>query len=272
MNDFLVKYCNNKLEDLLTLDIGILEDDKDFGKPEEYGKSRTMDPDDSIIVRAVLYLLYNEEIQDLTYDKIGNDYRGDTIFTPGNIFGKSFDFLKKQYIEDEDLYIKKVKDFLKMYHTIPNMILLPNRKIEVIRRNWNVEYISYESLNQYRGMNNPGLSDYIDLFIKEICSCIEDTNSTERDIYIVQLFEKNFFYFNEFKKCSQFLHSHLLDDIVYKVDDTYKITDYYDFKHLVYWKKTEKYTDEINKFLNAFERLWTFRKEKILDKLKKCLL
>lgn len=272
VREFLIKYCNNDLTRLLSFDIGAIEERGEFGKPKEYNENWSMDPDDSIVARAVLYLLYNDKIEDLTFDKIGTEYRGDTIFTPGNIFGKKMEFLEKQDIVDKCTYTNKVNMFLEKYHTIPNMMLLPNKKIEVVRKNRNGEYISTESLNQYRGMNSPGLSDYIDLFIQEIYNYIENINTAERDRYIAELFQTNAFYFNTFNKGIQFLESHFLDDIVCKVENTYEIINDYKFEHVVWWKITKDYDVEIDKFLDAFERLWIYRKEKMLSKLQKCLV
>ena len=271
VNAFLEKYCDNQLEKLLTFDIERLKTDKEFGKPTEYKENWQMDPDDSIIAREVLFLLYNKKIKDLSYNMMGNNFRGDTIFTPGNIFGNEMEFLKHQDILNAKDSKRRASDFLKKYHTIPNMMLLPNEKIEVIRRNRNNEYISMESLNQYRGMNEPGLSDYIDLFIQEIYNSIEKNSTEEMDACIAELIQKNDFYFNTFSNGIQFLESHFLEDCVCKVGNTYKMIDAYKFSHVVWWKKTKDYDDEIDKFLNAFERLWAYRKEKILIKLQTSL-
>ncbi len=98
-----------------------------------------MDPDDSIIARAVLFLLYYEEIADLLFSDIGTKYRGDTIFTPGNLIGKSESLLNKknnctfwdkQIIDPNSVCAlqKKISVFISKYHTFPNFFLLPNKK------------------------------------------------------------------------------------------------------------------------------------------------
>ncbi len=271
VNDFLAQYCGNDLEKLLSFDIGEMDVDDMFGKPKEYPPNWLMDPDDSIIARAVLYLIYHDQIKNLTYDMIGNEYRGDTIFTPGNIFGRTRQFKDNQYIENLLDCMGKVHQFSHQYHTLPNMMLLPNKKIEVIRKNRNQERISTESLNQYRGMNNPGLSDYIDLFIQEIYNCIENINPDNNAPYIAELVQENAFYFDEFKEGIQFMESHYLDDMVCKVENRYEIIEDYQLKHVVWWNKTENYAFAIDQFLNAFARLWKYRKEKMLAKLQKCL-
>ena len=91
------------------------------------------------------------------------------------------------------------------------------------------------------------------------------------DACIAELIQKNDFYFNTFSNGIQFLESHFLEDCVCKVGNTYKMIDAYKFSHVVWWKKTKDYDDEIDKFLNAFERLWAYRKEKILIKLQTSL-
>ena len=265
VKSFIEKYCDSDIEKLLCFDIQEIEKDDNFGKPTEYREEWKFDPDDSIIVRAVLYLIYNDIIPDLSYDLIGNKYRGDTIFTQGNIFGRKREFLDKQNIADTSLYMKKAIEFVNKYHTIPNIMLLPNEKTELLRKN----KISKETLNQYRGLNNPGLRDYIDLFVLEVCNSIDKCNIFERDSNIDLLVQENSFYFNNFQKGIEFLKNQFLDDLVCKSNDKYELIDDYKLRHVVYWKKISGYDKAIDKFLNAFDRLWAYRKEKMLNKLKK---
>ncbi len=265
VKSFIEKYCDSDIEKLLCFDIQEIEKDDNFGRPVEYREEWKFDPDDSIIVRSVLYLIYNDIIPDLSYDLIGNKYRGDTIFTQGNIFGRKREFLDKQNIADTSLYMKKAIEFVNKYHTIPNIMLLPNEKTELLRKN----KISKETLNQYRGLNNPGLRDYIDLFVLEVCNSIDKCNIFERDSNIDLLVQENSFYFNNFQKGIEFLKNQFLDDLVCKSNDKYELIDDYKLRHVVYWKKTSGYDKAIDKFLNAFDRLWAYRKEKMLNKLKK---
>lgn len=267
VRSFLFEYCDNNLDKLLDFDIDQLEHDIKFGKPPEYKETWVMDPDDSVVARSILYLLYFKKIDGLTYDMIGTRFRGDTLFTPGNIFGKQLQYLGKQDIDNKILSMENTNKFLKEYHTIPNMILLPNEKIEIIRDN----NISYESLNQYRGMNRPGMSDYIDVFLIDICNCIEKKHPQQCDEYISLLFQKNAFYFNLFDKGIDFLRSHFLEDVICENDNSYNIIEQYQFKHLVWWRKHADFKNEAEKFLKAFYRLRTYRKKKMMCELENIL-
>lgn len=259
---FVEDNCNGQIKNLLEFNMSKVGDNTQFGKPGDYAPGWVMDPDDCIIVRAVLFLLYSEDIEDLTFDMIGKDYRGDTIFTPGNIFGKEYKFLESQQIAKKDIYKEKAKKFLAEYHTIPNMMLLPNKGIIIKRPGEEL----VESLNRYRGLND---HDYVDLFVEKICAALEPDNKLwEGDENIVKLVRENSFYFGKYEGNSkEFLNSHFLDDLM--CDG--RIIDEYTFAHVYYWKKTDNYAGEIDKFIKAYERLWTYRKEKMLEKLQRRL-
>lgn len=278
--DFIKEYCDEDIEQLCSVDIEKIEENSKYGKPNDYKSDKQMDPDDSMIARAVLYLLYSDEIADLSYDDMGSKYRGDTIFTPGNLMGKSKDLLMKNDFtfwknlknevtpKEEFTLDVKIREFLSKYHTFPNMILLPNYKVEVRRKGQNgCDDCRLESLNNYRGMNNPGFSDYIDLFLLEIKEFIE--NGTTSDPDFMKLCEKNSFYLDEYRgKFNRFIHSHFLEIIF----NNNEMREEFKFKHYVRWKKSDHYADEITKFIDAFDELWNFRKEKILERIKAVLL
>lgn len=280
--DFVKEYCGGRIDQLCLIDINKVEKDIRFGKPKEYPNYWSMDPDDSIITRAVLFLLYCDEIGDLQLSDIGTKYRGDTIFTPANLMGRSenlfeqneYTFWAKQSIREQnkDELRKKVLYFISRYHTFPNFMLLPNRKICVDRKNYRNHEIreSFESLNQYRGMNNPGLSDYIDIFLIELQKYINC--ETVSDTYLNQLFRENDFYFsaykNNFKKLCE---SHFVQIMFEAVEESYQLKEAYTFRHYVRWgnpKKQMNYDVEVLKYIAAFENMCEFRGKVIINKLK----
>lgn len=279
--DFVKEYCDENIDRFCSIDISKIEEDGKYGKPKEYLNHWSMDPDDSIITRAVLFLLYYDEINDLQFSDIGVNYRGDTIFTPGNLMGKAKDlsvrnnytFWGKQNIraQNDNELRKKVLHFISKYHTFSNFLLLPNKKVNVERINYrNNEIItSSESLNQYKGMNNPGLSDYIDIFLVELQRYINC--GTVSDSYLSQLFRENDFYFDAYKNnFRKFCESHFIQ-ILFEETENYQLKEAYMFKHYVRWGNPNKQMDydvEVLKYITAFENMCEFRGKAIINKLK----
>ena len=138
----------------------------------------SFDPDNLSVTNAVYYLTLKDNIPDLTMNKIGHEYRGDTINTFNTLFGKSK--LLENNIKDPELH-EMVNFFIKKYLTTGNFYLLPNKAPE-----------GYSTLNCVRGNFNE-LRDYFSPFLERLKSALDDTNSTD-NIFLVLIEEnKNYF-------------------------------------------------------------------------------
>jgi hypothetical protein len=284
LKSFIEEKLNGDINNICKFDLAKLDKDDKFGKPKDYPNNWVMDPDDSIISRAVLYLLFYDEIEEFTFDKIGDTYRGDTLFTPGNLLGKAEDLEKQnQYTfwkhinnmsKDEKAQLQnKIVMFLDNYHTFSNMTLFPNCKIIVERMLYGKTTEKLESINNYRGMNDPGFSDYVDIFLNELEKCIIHKGTDE---YLKELFTKNSFYFDRYEKDFQkFCNSHFLQ--VFYVDGNVNngLKDEYKYQHYVRWMKLNNppisYSDEIDKYISGFDEMRKFREDKIIKKLEQIL-
>lgn len=287
LKNFVEDKLNGNIDIICKFDLAKLEKDEKYGKPKDYRENWVMDPDDSIISRAVFYLLFYDDIEEstFTFDKIGDTYRGDTLFTPGNFLGKP-ENIKKQNertfwkqigpmsIDEKAKLQKRVTEFLDNYHTFPNMTLLPNCKIEIERKSNSKIIKKLESINNFRGMNNPGFSDYVDIFLNELVKCIVETGANE---YFYELIEKNSYYFDRYEKDIQkFCNNHFFQ--VFYIDGIVSngIKNDYNFQHYIRWKIPKdtsiSYSDEIYKFLRGFDEMRKFREEKIIKKLKLYLI
>lgn len=278
---FVKEFCDGDINHLCSFDLNKIDKNSQYGKPKDYGDNWCMDPDDSVITRAVLFLLYYdyEELNDLQFSDIGNKYRGDTMFSLGNLIGRPIDlcfkndytFWGKQKIAQKNIekLEKKIKDLIAKYHTLPNFWLLPNKKIfnERIKNNKKVK--TFESLNQYRGMNEPGLSDYIDLFLIELQKYIN--NDIVTDDFLKKLFCTNDFYFGKYKNnFKKFCERHFIQIFFEGTEKNYHLKEMYQLRHYVRWgdpKKQEDYDLEIFNFISSFENMWEFREKEITKKL-----
>lgn len=277
---FIKEKLNGDINQICMFDLTKLEEDSTFGKPSDYPSDRVMDSDDSLIARAVLYLLFYEEIEELTINGIGysKDYRGDTLFTPGNLLGKPIDILERnektcwKHINDlgENEKIQhRIDKFLDDYHTLSNITLLPNKRIKVVRKSYGNINESSESINNYRGMNHPGFSDYVDMFLFELEKCITRKGTDE---YLKKLIMENEFYFKRYDNNFQgFCNSHFFQ--VFYVDENVSsgLKEEYKFQHYVRWIKPNNaqvsYSDEIENYINGFEEMRKFRNKKMVEKL-----
>ncbi len=286
LNSFITEELNGDINQICMFDLTKLDENGKFGKPEDYPNDWKMDPDDCLITRAVLYLLFHEEIEELTIDDIGfsKNYRGDTLFTSGNLLGKPLDVINRngntfwKQIKNLDENVKEelqdiVVKFLCDYHTFSNMTLFPNKRIMIARESNGKITDKLESINNYRGMNQPGFSDYVDIFLNELEKCIVQKGD---DRYLKELFEKNAFYFcryvNDFQKLC---NSHFFQVFYSDEDVTKGLRQEYMYQHYVRWMKLNNpqtsYSDEIQKYISGFNNMRKFRNGKIIERLKKII-
>lgn len=91
------------------------------------------DPDMSELMQAI-YILAWGEIYNLTFDKLGSwgktperqyPFRGDTMNSFKSVFGENGAVAEKYKISDE--LRAKIAEFQKLYHSVGNFIVIPNR-------------------------------------------------------------------------------------------------------------------------------------------------
>lgn len=127
IKDFISDCLDGDINKLVTFDIKQLKGNKKYGSPA----GRSFDPDNTIIARAIVDVVFGDVWPDLNEEFLQNmDYRGDTINTFNTMFGPlqedgGFQGLNKFDVDSETK--KRVEKFYSLYTTIGNIVVLPNR-------------------------------------------------------------------------------------------------------------------------------------------------
>ena len=205
INDALDGDINNLKNNDITLLIRKISDGNK--RKKYYGDIN--DPDMYYITQAI-YIVVWGHIYNLTFDNMGSwgelqhPFRGDTMNSFNSIFGKDM-LIAKRYNLDEML-MKKVKEYKKLYHSIGNFIVIPNRL----------------NVNSTRA-NYYTIQDYFDSFIGALYQFKNPSENTEYSNFLKEL--NNAFLENEefsnisFEKYTSnfFLEDYLKNGIPYNV-------------------------------------------------------
>ena len=257
MKELIIQFIDEKLggniENLSNFDLLQLENDKKFGC-----NKRGFDCDDTNIARAIYTLVYEDVWPELSYQSfITKRYRGDTINTFGTMFGEidndvitGFDKIAKE----SDMR-SKVLRFYSTYHTIGNMMVLPN------------VFIGRWSLNLYRGCHH-AWHDYIDRFLVELKNCLIGEPT---DAFLSKLIQANEFAFTKYYGIDGFnnlVHNLFLDNYLVNGNPVVVSASYY------HWKKNmnkQDYIDEAQRYIDLSEKVINNRSQLIIQKVKEKL-
>ena len=253
IRQFVKDELNGDIDELLYYDLARLRGNDIYGC-----NKREFDCDDTNIARAIYSVVFVDVWPDLTYESFSKkQYRGDTINTFNTLFGRIIDDEIRGFdriAKDSDLRTT-VLNFNVVYHTIGNMMVLPNL------------FVGKSSLNLYRGCH-PIWHDYIDRFLSELRNILIGNPNDEKLSILVNANEFAFSrYYGEdgFKRLIEGLY---LDD--YVIDGIPEIISagYY------WWKKNldkQKYIDEAQRYIASSEKIIRKRSQLIINKLKKNL-
>ena len=250
---FITERLDGDIEKLANFDLKQLENDEKYGCD-----NREFDCDDTNIARAIYALVYENVWPGLSYQSIvSKRYRGDTINTFATLFGHFDGFTIKGFdkIAKNSELRTRVVQFYSKYHTIGNMMVLPN------------VFVGRSSLNLYRGCH-PVWHDYIDRFLVELRNNLIGEPTDEKLSTIIRANEfafSNYQGINGFKKLIQGLY---LDD--YLVDGNPQIISagYY------WWKKNldkQSYLDEVERYISVSEKVINNRSQSIIQKIKESI-
>lgn len=151
IKDFIDEKLHGNLQDLVSFDFAQLRGDRKYGTC-----GRPFDCDNTNLARAVYCIVFDDVWKDMNWDTLNaGKYRGDTINSFNTLFGKpaadgSYVGLNR-FAPDENLR-NRVQRFHSQYHTIGNMMVLPNLPI------------NRYTLNLFRG-SCPQWKDYMDRFV-----------------------------------------------------------------------------------------------------------
>ena len=234
-------------------DLKQLENDVKFGCD-----NRAFDCDDTNIVRAIFALVYEDVWPELSYQSfITQRYRCDTINTFATLFGKFDGFEIKGFdrIARDSEIRPKVIQFYSKYHTIGNMMVLPNI------------YVGRSSLNLYRGCH-PIWHDYMDRFLVELRNNLIGEPTDEKLSTIIRANEFAFSKYHGTIGFNKLIQGLYLED--YLVDGNPQIISagYY------WWKKDldkQCYLDEAVRYISVSETIINKRAQLIIQKIKEKL-
>lgn len=246
VQEFIKEYLHGNIDELKNFSFWDIEGTKYDGNQK--GK---FDGDNTKIVNAIYISLWKNEIHKLSCDNIGSgkDYRGDTINTFNTLFGSP---IYRGYVANQFNFLeyekKYIFEFYRTYQKIGNFYILPNKFINLYRKN--------ESINTYRGKF---FKDYFDTFLCELDKCFSTENNCNRDLY--KLIKHNDFFFSKIKDIDDFLSKFYMDD-------------YKDFnleRHFSHWDRnitTEQYKQFAFSYIQKATELINKRSEKLVEVLK----
>lgn len=260
---FADKYLEGDIDQLSSFNLYKLRDDKEFGCTK-----RRFDPDDSMLMRNLYVLLFEDTWTELNMKTLDDGlYRGETLNTYNTMFGRP---------NDESLHpgldrfnppkelVEKVDNFQKsICATIGNMMVLPNKRIKVWddrgkyqtdpitkKRYWKSDWQQiYQTINEYRGCH--GLwRDFFDLFLVELHKVLIGGNC--KDKYLHVFLSENDFGFSKFKGeegWNNFIKDNLLEDYTdnnlkpLSVSKGYCYWSTYHMTRELYLEESERYVD-----------------------------
>lgn len=184
--------------------------DYDLDQLERDEKYGAYDPDNSKIANAIYVVLWGDILPNLTMDTLGEEmYRGDTMNSFNTLMGRpnedGTNFLGIQKYTHDSKIVNMAKKYHEKYHTIGNLMVLPNKMPESERT----------TLNQLRG--GGAWYDYFDLFLTDIRDLMLGTNIEKIDNRLKNLVDINKHFFDCFQGTdgfSNFCRTFYLDKYV----------------------------------------------------------
>lgn len=190
IKSFIAERLDGNIQKFYDYDLDQLE------KDEKYG---AYDPDNSRIANAIYIVLWGNKVPNLTMNNLGGEmYRGDTMNSFNTLMGRPNEdgtsFLGVQKYTHDSEIINIAKKYYEKYHTLGNMMILPNKKLESART----------TLNLLRG-GGPWY-DYFDLFLSDIKNLMVGTNIDNVDDRLKELVKINKDFFDCFRGIDGFKH------------------------------------------------------------------
>lgn len=264
--EFVKSFINEKLNgnvwNLLDYDLDLLEHDKKYGG---------YDPDNSKIANAIYVLLWGDKVPNLTFDELGKSYRGDTLNSFHTLMGHPTEdftnFLGIQKYTDNEEIVAMAKEFHKKYHTIGNMMILPNYSLEFNGKKY--------TLNTARSLSP--WYDYFDKFLLEVQQTLKNPhfefNEESTDFLIKKLifknsnFFENYFQLGTMEKFKDFIHTFYLEKYVNEA--TFEIPQIFS-PHAYHWHNTyekEDYEQYVISYIRKATEIIEYRCSRMIEDL-----
>ena len=173
---FVKERLKGNVDSILEYDLGQLRSDKQYGCP-----GRQFDPDDTNLMRAIYCIVFGDVWTNLTWDNSGEGkLRGDTINSSATFFSYPWkDQFTPKWNPPAELK-EKIKTFQHTFHTIGNMMVLPDKRID----GW--------SINKHRGCHDEW-HDYEDRFLAALYKVLTGKPDLDEDLQELVQFNKEDF-------------------------------------------------------------------------------
>lgn len=251
ISSFIQNRLKGDLSSFVEYDLALLRGDEDFGCP-----GRKFDPDDSNLMRAVYCVAFGDVWKNLTLENSGDGkLRGDTINSSATFFSYPWDdkFTPRWNppIELKD----KIKAFQKTFHTIGNMMVLPDKRIG----DW--------SINKHRGCHDEW-HDYEDRFLHALYKVLTDKPDKDEDLHeLVDLNNEDFSPFLGEEGWKRFIDGNILNAYVDK-----EYLPIVKSKGYTWWRggyiNKDRYFAEANRYIEDSTVIIKERGKKIVEILK----
>lgn len=188
IKSFIAERLDGDIQKFHDYDLDQLERDEKYG---------AYDPDNSKIANAIYVVLWGDTLPNLTPNSLGGElYRGDTMNSFNTLMGRpnedGTNFLGIQKYTHDSKVVNMAKIYHKKYHTLGNLMVLPNKTLEAERT----------TLNQLRG--GGAWYDYFDLFLSDIRNLMIGTNTGGIDNRLKNLVNINRYFFDCFQGADGF--------------------------------------------------------------------
>lgn len=251
IKDFIDEKLHGDLQGLVDYDFAQLRGDKKYGTC-----GRPFDCDNTILAKAIYSIVFDDVWEDMNHDTLQTKkYRGDIINSFNTLFGKptadgSYVGLNR-FAPDANL-LSRVQRFHSQYHTIGNMMVLPNLSI------------NRYTLNLFRG-SYPQWKDYMDRFVIALHQYLTGQDPKGNSVFL-QLMELNKAdfepYFTE-EGFRRLMSKLLLDDYIDKEGKPLRIFDV-----IYHWDRRltrDSYIEHVTQYLDFVEPFIEKRGTRIVE-------
>lgn len=245
--------CN--LDNLISFDLKKLMKDEVYGCP-----NRKFDADDTTIMRAIYCVVFGSVWPNLSMDNSGNEkMRGDTMNSSATFFSYPWNDRFTPTWNPPAFLIKKIAEFQTTFHTLGNMTVLPDKRID----EW--------SINKHRGCHDEW-HDYEDRFLYALYKVLTYQEDADEDLEeLVMLNRDDFKPFFGVDGWKRFIDGNMLE---YYVDDNY--LPVIKSKGYTWWRggytNKERFFQEANRYIDDSTTIIKSRGKRIVNYIKERLL
>ncbi len=248
LRSFIRDWLDDDIEKLKDFDLKWLARSKEYGCPD-----RKFDPDDTTLMRAVYGLVFGRVWKNLSWENSGEGkLRGDTINSSATFFSYPWDdkFTPKWNPPTE--LSMKIKEFQHTFHTIGNMMVLPDKRIG----EW--------SINKHRGCHDQW-HDYEDRFLQALYLVLTNQPKQEPELRaLVELNNDDFLPFYGEDGWKAFIDGNLLNDYVNNEYHPVILS-----KGYTWWKGgftiKKVFFDEANRYIDDSTRIIHNRADRMIE-------